>query len=247
MRRIALFAVLTVFSLATLAPAQQQLARFNVGDAVDYYSFGKWLPCTVAAPFTAGVYSLHCGSIDLRAKADPEQLRTHIVAVDLAARNPARADIPVPPLPLSLGARYGTREPRTCDRRKPALATDDAKELLICDAEREFGGNLFLVSNVSVDLVKPRPLTPNEMAGVPGIDRSQPVYDFHASYDKYQCTPVPRDRDNPNAHNCNQYKVTSVPGGCYKTTAGDWHCVTFNADTTTAAIAKDVKPPTLSD
>ena len=241
MRQVLLQAILALCFLASLASAQQT-AHFTPGDPVDFNNSGKWLSCTVSSALPTGAYDLRCGTLET--KADPAQLRAHNVAANVFAQTAAQ---PEPVLTAaSLGARYGTREPRTCDRHKSSLDRDDVKELFICDAEREFGGHLFLVSNVAVDLVHPRNLSPGEMSGIPNVDRTEPIYNLRANYDKYQCTPIPRDRDYPNIRNCSEVKVSNASGGCYKSTSGDWHCIAYNADSL-AASATEVKPPTLTD
>jgi len=238
--------LLAAFACISCAQAQQA-PTFKSGDSVDFYTFGKWIPCTVASPLVAGAYSVRCGSIELRAKPNPQELRMH------AAPPPgvqAAFGIESAPAPrsgdISIGARYGTRDPRICNRRPDHFTSVQAREVFICDAEHEFNGRLYLVSDVSVDVVKSRPFDSSIDARKPGIDRSQPVFDIRATYNNYQCSPIPASHfDNPNIRTCDQFHTTGASGGCYKSTAGDWHCTVPEFNASTIAVAKDVAPPTI--
>jgi hypothetical protein len=253
MRHLArIFGAIAVCTLASLASAQQLPQRFptfKIGDAVDFYSFGKWLPCTVTSAIDNGVYNVKCGeSLELRAKADPTQMRAHVAPLagipqlsdgkDLDFRT-ASGRTP--------GSRYGTREPRTCEERKAALSTQLAKDLFICDSEHEFAGSLYLVSDVNLSLAPPRPYNPRQDAAKLGIDPAQPVYDIRASYNNYQCRPIAIDRDNPLDRNCDQYKLSDAAGGCYKNTSGEWHCLMYDFHIGAPASATNVRPPTIVD
>jgi hypothetical protein len=245
-----IFGAAAICTLASLASAQQLPQRFptfKIGDAVDYYSFGKWLPCTVTSALDNGVYNVKCGAtLELRATADPAAMRAHVAPmagipqlsdnkdVDFRASSEGR----------TLGARYGTREPRTCEERKAALSTQLAKDLFICDSEHEFGGQLYLVSDVNLSLSSPRPYDRRQDAAKLGIDPAQPVYDIRASYSNYQCRPIPIDHDNPLDRNCDQYKLSDAAGGCYKNTTGEWHCLMYDFHMGAPATATNVRPPT---
>jgi hypothetical protein len=243
--------VLAAALIPAAAPAlAQQVPNFRPGDLVDFYSFGKWIPCTIAAPLTAGTYSVHCGSIDLRAKPDPRELRIHVIpppGVQLAFGFQTAPAPPTPTLTETAGARFGTRDPRLCNRRPTRLAAEEAKEIFICDAEHEFDGSLFLVTEVQLDLFPPRPFDPALDARKPGIDRAAQVVDIRATYNDFQCSPLPATHlDNPNNRNCNQFRATNAPGSCFKNTGGDWHCLpTESSVAAMTSTAKNVGPPTL--
>ena len=242
------FAATACLSFGAFAHAQQ-LPTFKPGDPVDFYTFGKWVPCTIESPLAAGNYNVSCGSIAMRAKNDPRELRVHVVAstgVQLGFGREA-APAPVPEaIGNSVGARYGTRDPRICDRRPSKFTAAEAKDVFICDAERELNGSLFLVSDVSVDLKQSRPFDPILDAKRPGIDRLQPVLDIRATFNNYQCSAIPASHmDNPNIRTCNEFHATNAAGGCYKNTAGDWHCNVLDFNASNTATAKNVPPPTL--
>jgi hypothetical protein len=245
------FGAATVCTLVSLASAQQQLPKFNVGDAVDVNSFGKWVPCTVSSPLSFGAYKVHCDNLDLSAKADPQEIRVHIIPATIPTVTETKEVAARAPQGESIGARYGTREPRTCQPRKGEINATDAKDLFICDAEHEFGGNLYLVSDVNLLVSNPRPFNPNDDASKVGIDASQPVYDIRASFNHYQCSQIPSAFvDYPGTRNCNEDKMSNAAGGCYKTQAGEWRCTMYDFRSGAAAASAsltNVKPPTLVD
>jgi hypothetical protein len=247
-----LFGAAMVCTLASMTSAQQlpqRVPTFKAGDAVDYLSFGRWVPCTVTAPLADGVYNLRCGeSMELRAKADPLELRTH-VAPAAAAGIPVLADGKDfdfrSPAGRTVGARYGTREPRTCDHHASAISGEVAKNLFICDSEHEFGGSLYLVSGVNLSLASPRPYNPRQDAAKLDIDPAAPVYDIHATYSNYQCHQIAVDRDNPLDRNCKEYKLSDAAGGCFKNRAGEWHCLMYDFHQGAPVTAEAVRPPTI--
>jgi hypothetical protein len=233
---------------ACLAPAlAQQQPNFQPGEAVDYYTFGKWVPCTVSSALTAGTYGVRCGSLDFRAKPDARELRLHIAPPPNLAPNfgvetaPSRAA-----LDESVGARYGTRDPRHCNRRPDHFTSAEARDVFICDSEHEFGGILYLVSDVTLVISPPRSFNPAYDAHKPGIDSTRPVFDIQATYNKFQCSALPASHmDNPNTRNCDEFHTTGAAGACFRNTAGEWHCVLVDATSVTVATAKSVSPPTL--
>jgi len=250
MRTIATFlGVATFCTLASLASAQQ-LPKFNVGDSVDFNTSGKWIPCTVTAPLAAEAYGVRCGTSDMKAKNDPEQLRAHLTSVTLTAPAPDAKDEPVLGMAVgeTIGARYGTREPRKCENSKADFSISDAKDLFICDSEHEFGGSLYLVSDVNLLVSTPRAFDATEDAAKTGIDPKEPVYDIRASYNNYQCSQIPYSAlDYPGTRNCNEFKMSNAAGGCYKNTVGEWHCLMYDFHPGATATATNVRPPTLSE
>ncbi len=247
----ALFGAITLSATASFVSAQQ-LPKFNVGDSVDTFTSDTWVACTVASPLSANGYTLRCGSTELTAKNDPSLLRSHVASAN-GVREAAevRELISRAPLGESVGARFGTREPRTCQNHKTQISGTEAKDIFICDAEHEFGGNLYLVSDVSLLVSDPRPYNPNEDKSKAGIDASQPVFDIRASYNNYQCSQLPSSlQDYPGVRNCNETKMSNAAGGCFKNTAGEWHCMMYDFKQSGAAASaslSNVKPPTLVD
>ena len=242
-------AVLSCLALGPFASAQQ-LPSFQPGDAVDFYSFSKWNPCVIASPLNAGGYNLHCGSLELRAKADPHELRMHLTP---PMGIPPAFGVESAPAPasmeMSVGARYGTRDPRTCNRRPEHFTIQDAKAVFTCDAEHEFDGKLYLVSDVSLEVAGPRVFDPTLDAKKVNIDHAQLVVEIRATYNNFRCEPLPASHfDNPNNRNCSEFHAKTAPGACFKSTAGEWHCMISDpAVGLMTATAKNVAPPTLID
>jgi len=235
-----------VCTCASLASAQQ-LPKLNIGDPVDLNSNGNWQPCNIAFTLPDNSHDLRCGTATIHVKADSDLLRMHVATVEPLISAATDTEV-VSRMPQgeSVGARYGTREPRTCDHRKSDISADDVKDLFICDSEHEFGGTLFLVSDVSLVTTSPRPYNPNQDAAKKDIDPNQPVVDLSASYNNYQCSQLPSSvMDFPGNKNCNEAKLSNAAGACYKTKAGEWHCQTYDFHPMATRTASNVHPPTL--
>lgn len=242
--------LLAVVLCGVLGPyaSSQQLPSFKADDAVDFYSYGKWSPCVVVSPASTGGYKLRCGSLELQAKADPNELRAHITVPMgvLTAFGVESAPTPVT-TELSVGARYGTRDPRGCDRRPEHFTAAEAKEVFTCDAEHEFNGKLYLVSEVSLEVAGPRPFNATVDTKKLNIDHAQLVVEILATYNNFQCDQLPASHfDNPRNRNCTEFHAKTIPGACFKSTVGDWHCVISEPTLgLMTATAKNVAPPTL--
>ncbi len=246
MRTLTCFlAAIACVALGPLAYAQQ-LPNFKPGDAVDFYTFGKWSPCTVASALVAGAYNVRCGSLELRAKADPHELRMHITSPLGVQAAFGVESASAPPQDMSVGARYGTRDPRDCNRHPDHFTAAEARDVFICDAEHEFDGMLYLVSEVSVNLSGPRPFNAAMDAKKLNIDNAEQVVELHATYNNFQCNRLPASHfDNPNNRNCNEFRAVNAAGACFRSTAGEWHCVAADPSLNTSSIGKNVGPPTL--
>lgn len=248
MRTLSCFvAVLSCVALGRCVAAQQQ-PPFKHGDAVDYYSYGKWNPCVVLSTTDGGGYNILCGSLDVQAKADSHELRAHIAPPMGVLTAFGVESAPAPEsTELSVGARYGTRDPRGCDRRPENFTAAEAKEIFTCDAEHEFNGKLYLVSEVSLEVAVPRPFNAKLDTMKLNINHAQLVVEILATYNNFQCDQLPASHfDNPHNRNCNEFHAKTIPGACFKSTSGDWHCVLSEpAIGLMTATAKNVAPPTL--
>lgn len=245
-----IFAAALLCSAASLAFGQiPTLSRLDVGDPVDVNRAGLWIPCAIASTLKDNSYTVHCGSQDFQTPAEPSQLRVHLVG-----SSPVRPEMQTKsiaslvPQGESAGARFGTRNPRTCDSHKGVIDSLQARDIFICDAEHEFGGNLYLVSDVSLLVSTPRAFSPNEDSSKAGIDPTQPVLDIRANYNNFQCSKLPYSYlDYPGNHNCNEFKMSNAAGSCFKNTAGEWHCLMYDFHSAATATATNVRPPTLVD
>ena len=225
--------------------AYGQLPQFKVGDAVEIQMAGTWRPCTIAAPLVAGGYDVHCGPLDLRAKADAEHIRA---AGPNAAAAKAQAETAAAmknrPQGNGIGAQYGTREPATCANRGGPLNAGTAKQYFICDAEGEKAGYMYLVTDVSVQVSNARAFNWNQDSASTAIDVAQPVYDLRGSFNQYVCTkPTPIDNEFARTHNCALYEQHNAEGRCYKNTFGEWHCLMADTHRSAWPNAKNQVPP----
>jgi hypothetical protein len=131
-----------------------------------------------------------------------------------------------------IGKTYGSREPQTCDAKKApstgAPSGDEAKYYVTCHAEHISSGDLFLVSDVKVEVSKGRPFNARTDS-MAGIDPVQPVFDIRGSFTGYLCEPLGKmigaKMYGPAAgKNCRAHDEPNATGICYKDTFGDWHC-----------------------
>ena len=126
-----------------------------------------------------------------------------------------------------VGAKYGTRDPWTCNGKKEpvqgALSADLAAQYFLCDFEKVYVNQLYLADNVRVEVGKGRPFQVGVYAdtNMRDIDVQYPVYPIRGSFTKYQCS-LPGFK--PLGQNCMLYPQPNAQGACYKTTFGDWKC-----------------------
>src|ERR1035441_6219158 len=124
--------VLLTAVLLTALVQSVQAQPFKVGDYVDSQFGGKWIPCTVSRPLQGNGYGVSCGANDYRVAASPQNIRARAAtAEDKRVEAETAAALARQPRPgNSLGAKYGTREPKTCGRH---LKGSRAPEL--CDID----------------------------------------------------------------------------------------------------------------
>ena len=229
------------------SPALQQgvAAGFKPGDSVEILSASKWIPCTVASPLYAGGYDVHCGPLDLRAKADAQHIRAHTpTAAEKSTQDETKAALANRPKGNGIGAQYGTREPASCSNRGGPLNNATARQYFICDAEGEKAGYMYLVTDVTVQVSRSRPFNWSQDSASTGIDPAQPVYDIRGGFNEYLCTkPVAIDNEFSRTHNCTLYDEPNSEGRCYKTTFGEWHCLMTDTHRSAWPKAKDQLPP----
>jgi len=240
--------VLLTFLLFTGTLHSLQAQTFKVGDYVEAHLFDQWLPCTVfkletnwLVPGAAGLrgYTVTCtvnsasgpheflmAVADVRPRtASPEDKRVAAETAAALARQP-KGD--------SVGAKYGTREPRTCANRTApahgAPSAEQARQYVICELEQGDGHHaLWLVTNVKVQ-VAPVSHPPNrgtiEMTAAT-IDPREPAWDLRGSFTSYRCDALDTltgASDFARTHNCWVIDQPKAAGYCWKDTFGDWHC-----------------------
>jgi hypothetical protein len=148
----------------------------------------------------------------------------------------------------SISARYGSRDPRTCEDTKApargAITAALALKYLNCQMEYVSGGDLYLVENLKVEVGGGVPYAAiMGQRSLSEIDVKHPVYPIRGSLLRYQCQNRLTAARLPDA-NCNTYNEPKATGYCYKTTFGDWRCYMNDpAGDNAANIRHDVAPP----
>ena len=121
--------------------------------------------------------------------------------------------------------RYGTREPATCASRTATPNAQTAAKYLACDLEHESGDEMYLISDVHVQVApKGRPfnLATDSWSD---IDPARPVYNIRGSFRRWQCgSKSSLSWENSPGKACNLYDQPQATGTCYMDNFGDWHC-----------------------
>ena len=148
----------------------------------------------------------------------------------------------------AIGAKYGTREPRTCEDTKApakgAITADFAAKYLICAHEKQDGPHLYLIENLKVQVGGGTPYA--AIIGhrsFPAIDVAHPVYSIRGSFTKYECKDENAEYGFGPGKNCRRYEHQNAEGYCYKTTFGDWRCYMIDTNITNENIFDKVPPP----
>jgi hypothetical protein len=134
-----------------------------------------------------------------------------------------------PALAAGAGAKYGSRNPASCpDRKQPTSggpSVQQATRYLSCDMENESSRNLYLVTNVQLQVApKGRPFNP-VTDSAQGIDPSQPVYDIRGAFRMYQCADKSSMLPSQDqTKNCRYEDYQNTKGSCWRDTFADWHC-----------------------
>ena len=131
----------------------------------------------------------------------------------------------------SLGAKYGSREPRTCtskkDPAKGVLSAEQASRYLVCGIEGEINSNtLYLLENLKVEVGKGTPIRQIAASQRPGTaDPDGLVYQIRGSFRRYQCGILYRSGVLANeGKNCSIYEEPKATGSCFRDSFGDWAC-----------------------
>jgi hypothetical protein len=143
-----------------------------------------------------------------------------------------------------VGAKYGTRDPRTCMPDKSSIVTvSSASKLFTCFVEKETGEYLYLVTDLKLEVGAARKYQTSD--SYPELDQNAPIYPIRGSFTRYQCSrQFNIDASHTNVGtNCNAYPQPEAQGICYRTTFGDWSCRMFDRVTSSAAARMRVAPP----
>ena len=135
----------------------------------------------------------------------------------------------------AIGAKYAAPGPRTCSTfRAPAEGLPSPEQIakyVICGAEREAAGRLYLVDQVNVTQVSGgRPYNPNRDDTSSSIDINAPIYEVKGSATYYVCNQVNKPGgmdfgiDYHPGSNCTLEPAPNAEGTCYINTLHEWTC-----------------------
>ena len=165
---------------------------------------------------------------------------------------PVKANTTPPMKTLTgIGAAYGARNPRTCASTKAPvsgpLSAQQATQYVICGYEMEaqlVDLCLYLVDNIKLELGSSRPYQPRTDSFA-DIDVRSPIYPIRGSYTTYTINRLytgPEPRWQNTGKNCNISQNRLFTGVCYRTTFGDWSCVTSGVGSGHPDIANTAPP-----
>lgn len=241
-------AALLTFVLLIGAVSSLQSQTFKAGDLVEAHLFDQWLPCKVFKPemnwLVPGAAGLRGYTVTCTINAESGPQESFVAVADIRARAATAQDKSVSaetaaalarqPKGNTLGAKYGTRDPRTCASRTApahgAPSAEQARQYVICELEQGDGKRpLSLVTNVKVQVASvshpPNQLIKEITAA--RIDPREPVWDIRGSFTSYRCfalSTLGAQNDFARTHNCWVIDQPAATGYCYKDTFGDWHC-----------------------
>jgi len=125
------------------------------------------------------------------------------------------------------GAKYGSRNPKTCPAVKSAGAPSAAlaSQLFACATEQDTGDTLILVENVQIQVAStPRHFQLGDLYN--DIDQNSPVYPIRGSFVEYSCRKqFNLDASHTNVgKNCLVMQQPHSQGICYKNGFAEWVC-----------------------
>jgi hypothetical protein len=249
--------MLSIVLLFTGVVHSLQAQTFKVGDYVDVLPGGSiWEHCMVTRPLDrVSTYGVSCGATDYNIGTSPREIRASAAtAEDKRVEAETAAALARQPKGNSVGAPYGTRDPKTCSNRTApahgAPSADQTKQYFICDQERADPRVISLVTNVKVQVAS-APLLRDQLRAVThpaDLDFNQPVWNIRGSFTQYQCaqfTSMLSQHANAygRAHNCNATDMPTATGFCYKNTFGEWHCIMSDSAHVIIGTREYVLPP----
>ncbi len=234
-------------ALLGAAPLQAQTPPFKLGDSVEVMYGGKWVTGIVTKPLDSGTYVVNSGNFVMYINEGPANIRAHqMTSTEKVQSDQSAQALAHRPTGNGIGAQYGAREPVICKSRTAPPTAGTVKQYVHCGMEgMDAGGNLVLVTNVSVQMASPRAFAYQWDSAKYQIDRNAPVIDIRGGYKLYQC-----GRPNLAAgaftatHNCVSYDQPVASGACYRDTFGEWNCALAGNRLASNSLVKDQMAPT---
>jgi hypothetical protein len=124
--------------------------------------------------------------------------------------------------PPVANADYDARNPRTCAKvtTRPDVAT--ATALVQCSAERFANYEVWLVTDVKVEMGTPRAVNTLLDSNINDLDVNQMIYPLRGSAVQYVCSLV---KDYGVGTNCQRWPAAPDRAGrCWHTLFGEWKC-----------------------
>ncbi len=257
-RKLALMTCLLFAAAAGSLQAQKLFSgapAFKVGDYVEVQAYSQWLPGKISKLVLYGtggqceVFSATCSTVGayivtytVNVNSGPTENMAAVTDVraraattgDNAVEAETAAALARQPKGNTVGAKYGTRDPRTCGSRtapaKGAPSVAQATQYVICELEQGDGARpLSLVTNVKVQVASvshpPNQLVRELTAAT--IDPREPGWDIRGSFTIYRCfalSTLSAVNDFARTHNCWKIDQDTATGYCWKSTFGDWRC-----------------------
>ncbi len=237
----------SILSIALLATAAAQSAPFKLGDPVEVMYGGQWTPGVITKPLTSGTYVVNNGNSVMYINEGPDNIRPR----QMTPAQKADADrfaqaLAHRPTGNGIGAQYGARNPSVCKTRTAPPTAGTVRQYVFCSMEGiDARNNLVLLTNVSVQMGRPRAYFYSQDSAKIRIDNSAPVIDIRGGYKMYQC-------GKPNlgggvftaTHNCVAYDQPVASGSCYRDTFGNWDCSLVGDRLASNSQLTDQMPPT---
>lgn len=146
-----------------------------------------------------------------------------------------------------VGVKFGSREPAICanmkDPAKGAPSAQQVKRYVICGAEHQTGNDLFLVSDVQVEVGKGVAFRDIPEIHRPGnADPEGQVYQIRGSLKRYLCSTISTAYPN-RGKNCRVYNEPKATGECHKDNFGEWQCSLRDSGSPDHSGQADQPPP----
>lgn len=245
----ALICSMTLQSPAFAEPRQYQVGEIKVGDtvSVDPGAQNRWRTCTVTVVVPI---LIHRDLIDHVEVDCPSGAQYSIVG---DTDHMKRLSGPVNgggggALPRNhggVGGAFGTRNPVACastaEPRSGPPSPELAGRYLQCGIEYADDTFIHLITNVQVQVDRPRPFNFREDSGG-GVDTYQLVYPIHGSYRIWSCIRLSATSSTA-VGNCRYADHVDANGACRRLLSRNWNCYMRDSNHDTRLSDVRVKGP----